>query len=119
MGTDTAWPGAETIRYDDIGDGVSNTILFVENVGAEVHWTEPRDLEFVSMNLNIADTPTNGVSSRFTPPAVVMLDGQVRTLDAGLPPEGLLALLTANGGESPAPHGASAVPDGRLRPLRE
>lgn len=119
VGEGTAWPGTAALRYDDIADGVSNTILVVENVGGGVHWTEPRDLELASMSLDVAGAPPNGVSSRFTPPAVVTLDGQVQTLDAGLTPEGLRALLTANGGEPPVPNATTAIPDGRLRPLRD
>ena len=119
VGPETAWRGAEAIRYDDIGDGTSHTILLVENVGAAVDWTEPRDLELASMSLDIAGAPADGVSSRFIPPAVVTLDGQVQTLDSGLTPDDLRALLTANGGEAPIPNGTTAIPDGRLRSLRE
>lgn len=119
VGAETAWPGAAARSYAEITDGVSNTILLVENVGAEVHWTEPRDLELDSMSLDIAGAPANGVSSRFIPPAVVTLDGQVQTLDADLSAAGLRALLTATGGEAPVQNGTSALRDGRLRPLRE
>jgi hypothetical protein len=67
----------------------------------------------------MSGAPANGVSSRFIPPAVVTLDGQVQTLDFGLTPDGLRALLTANGGETPISNGTTAIPDGRLRSLPE
>ncbi len=119
VGPETAWPGRTTLRYEDIRDGAAQTVLIVENVGAGVHWSEPRDLEYATMNMRLADQPADGVSSRFAPPAVVTVSDEVRTLRVDLPPDTLRALLTATGGEKVGEHELTAISDANLRPLRE
>ena len=53
---------------------------------------DPRDLQFESMSmaLNAAD----GISSKYTPPAVVMVDGTLRRLEEGLSESVLRAFET-------------------------
>jgi hypothetical protein len=119
VGPETPWPGRTTLRYEDIRDGAAQTILIVENVGAGVHWSEPRDLDYSTMNMTLADQPADGVSSRFAPPAVVTVSDEVRTLRIDLPPETLRALLTAAGAEEIGEHELATISDANLRPLRE
>ena len=78
VGKDTMWPGAEGRKRDEIKDGTSETILIVENNGLGVHWMEPRDLAFDTMNFRL-DTP-DGISSWYKYPAIVTADGSVRRL---------------------------------------
>jgi hypothetical protein len=93
--------------------------LIVENEGGDVAWTEPRDLDFGTMNMSLAAHSANGVSSRFAPPAVVTVDDTVRTLSMDLSPTALEAMLTANGREDVAiDDQGTAVPDARKRPLK-
>ena len=115
VGKETIWPGAEGRKRDDITDGSSNTILIVENNGLGVHWMEPRDLAFATMNFQL-DTP-DGISSWYEAPAVVMADGSVRRLLKGMSADALRAALTVNGGENIAEgkDGWVVIPDGRLR----
>lgn len=119
VGAETAWPGATPLRYDEVGDGTSDTILIVENVGSGIAWTAPRDLSFETMPLNLAVASPEGISSRYTPPAAVTLDGRVRTLHLELPMEGLRALLTANGGDYVEAGGTTVIRDGRQRPVQK
>lgn len=118
VGPETAWPGREGAPPDHFLDGRDSTILLVENLGAGIHWMEPRDLPFDEIPLVLG--PTDGISGPYQDPAIVTVAGQVLRLDPDLPAATLRALLTANGGESLA-HTSdrrwTLLPDGRDRPL--
>jgi hypothetical protein len=117
VGDKTVWPQGKSLSMDQISDGGALTILIVENQGGDIPWTEPRDLEFAAMSMEVG-TPS-GISSRFDPPAVVTADGSVHTLSLGLAPATLRALLTARGGEDvPVDSHLKEVSDGRRRPVR-
>ena len=62
-----------------------------------VHWMEPRDLEFDTMDWTI-NSP-NGISSKYDLPAAVFVDGSVRRLSKKFTPDALRALATIDGGE--------------------
>jgi len=115
VGEETAWPGAASRMTDDVVDERSTTILIVENAGRNVHWMEPRDLDFDTMDFQV-NSPMC-ISSKYLKPAAVMLDGTLRKLDADLPVDVLRALLTVNGGEQLTAEGEhwQLLPDGRLR----
>lgn len=117
VGERTMWPGAKSAAIET-KDGTSNTILIAENHGLDVHWMEPRDLNFAEMSFEL-QTP-NGISSRYRVPGVAMADGSIRTLQPSLDPEVLRAMVTADGGEKLAdtPDGWKIVEDGRDRELR-
>src|SRR5262245_36816894 len=78
VGPETVWPGDATLCSEDVTDGLSSTILIVENRGARVHWMEPRDLVFAEMSFEVNDPA--GVSSKYLDPAVVMLDASLHRL---------------------------------------
>jgi hypothetical protein len=119
VGNETVWPFDKSLSLKQIADG-GNTIIVVENHSAGIQWTEPRDLEFATMNFDVAAEPADGVSSRFDPPAVVTLDGSVQALSMRLPPAALRARLTANGQEEAEMSDAfSEIADGRNRPVKE
>lgn len=115
VGKETMWPGAKGRKRDEVKDPDGDTILIVENNGLGVHWMEPRDLAFDTMDFRI-DSPA-GVSSWYRGPAVVTAEGGVRKLSVDMPPETLRAALTVAGGEalSDMPSGWSALADGRDR----
>lgn len=114
-GPETVWPGGAKVRPKDVTDGLSCTILLVENAGANVEWMEPRDLAFATMSFRVNDPA--GVSSKYLDPAVVMLDGSLHRLTRELRPETLRALLTIRGGEDVRHEtdGWVLLPDGRQR----
>ncbi len=100
-GTGTAFPGAETTTFDDMSDGLENTILIVEIAGSDIHWMEPRDLKFDEMSF-IADDPTKPSISSLHPagPAVLFADRVAAyRLGKTLKPETLKGLITIAGGE--------------------
>jgi hypothetical protein len=115
VGNETMWPGAEGRKRDDLTDGTANTILIVENNGLGIHWMEPRDLAFGTMNFRL-DTP-DGISSWYKDPAIVLVDGSVRRLSRGMSADALRAALTVDGGEKigDGENGWVVLPDGRLR----
>jgi Protein of unknown function (DUF1559) len=119
VGPETAWPPAGKLTSKDVKDGLSSTILIVENRGAGVHWMEPRDLSLATMSFKLNDPA--GVGSKYLDPAVAMLDGSLHRLHKDLSPETLRALLTANGGEKigEADGKWSVLPDGRQRDEKE
>jgi hypothetical protein len=119
VGEETVWPPGASLAMSQIVDGATYTILIVENHGAGIHWTEPRDLDLATMTMDVAANAADGVSSRFRPTAVVSAAGYVHKLPDDLPPATLRALLTASGGEDlPLDEHWQPTPDARGRPPR-
>lgn len=116
VGPGTLWPGSEPTGKPFGGQG----ILIVENVGSEVQWTEPRDLNLETMNFDLAASAADGISSSYLPAAVALSDGTIRKLPPdAISPEELRDLLTGKGDLSSAlksPH--FQLEDGRERPQR-
>ena len=46
VGNATAFPPDRTISFDDIADGLNNTLLIVESLNVTPKWTQPKDLKF-------------------------------------------------------------------------
>ena len=44
VGRNTVWRPGQPINSKDVKDGLSSTILIVENRGMNINWMEPRDL---------------------------------------------------------------------------
>jgi hypothetical protein len=120
VGHETAWPETKSLTSAEVTDGLDSTILLVENMGAAVHWMEPRDLLLADMDLRV-NSPA-GVSSPYDDSAVAMLDGNLHRLRPGLKPAVLRGLLTIRGGEILEVDAAGAwelLPDGRQRLRRD
>jgi prepilin-type processing-associated H-X9-DG protein len=99
-GPETIFPGSQTVKFSEIADGMSNTIMVVEAAGVNIPWTEPRDLDFSQMSMALGSQPGNCIHSHHANGAnVLMADGSVRFLAAGTSPETVRALLTKAGGE--------------------
>lgn len=96
-------------HLDDIsnGDGVTNTLLIVEACGAQIVWTEPRDVDMASqptgINLNGTKPGQSAgwLSSYHSGGTQVLLaDGSVRFVSAKTDPALLKKLATVDGGEA-------------------
>ena len=100
VGPGTAFPGPESVSFDQITDGRENTILLVEIAGSTIHWSEPRDLDFETMSFKINDPSKPSISSAHADgPGVVFADGRFYRLSESIPPEIVKGLLTISGGE--------------------
>ena len=119
VGPNTVWRTSPSVTQDDVTDRLGETILFAENLGANIHWMEPRDLDVATMDMRI-NSPL-GLSSPYDWPAVGTVDGGLFRLRPTLKSETLRALLTINGGEQfhNGDNGWELLADGRDRPLRD
>jgi prepilin-type processing-associated H-X9-DG protein len=94
------------ISFKDIADGSSNTLLVVEACGAQIIWTEPRDINVASqptgINLNGAQRgQSKGWLSSYHAGGtqVLLADGSVRFIPANTDPSVLNGLATIDGRE--------------------
>jgi len=88
-------------KPDDITDGMSNTIMFVESSPSGIHWMEPRDLKFEDARIVEDDSTDNGIRSHH--PGIVnvtLCDGSAQSISKDIDPKLLKALMTIDGGES-------------------
>lgn len=91
----------ETVRFADILDGTSNTILAIEVGASGIHWMEPRDVtveEAVTFLTNPAASPFEQVHPGGA--NVLLADGSVRFLAESTNPETVRALLTRDDGQA-------------------
>jgi prepilin-type processing-associated H-X9-DG protein len=99
-GPGTLFEDDKGVKFSDITDGSSNTILAVEVVGTGVKWAEPKDLDINTMVFKINAGGANSIGSPFPGGAnVLMADGSVRFMSNSVLESTLRAMVTRNGGE--------------------
>ncbi|HUT90011.1 MAG TPA: DUF1559 domain-containing protein [Thermoguttaceae bacterium] len=101
VGPHTAFPGSTCTSFDDFEDGRENTIILAEIADSDVHWMDPRDLDFHEMSFGVNDKGKPSISGPHPAgPLVVFADGiTAYNLSDRLRPETLRALITIDGGE--------------------
>lgn len=101
VGDRTAFPGTRSTSMTDFHDGLEETILLVEIANTDIHWMEPRDLNFDEMSFVVNDRSRPSISAPHAAgPAVVFADSiTAYRLNASLKPATLQALITIDGGE--------------------
>ncbi|QEL19660.1 DUF1559 family PulG-like putative transporter [Limnoglobus roseus] len=95
-GKDTLFPpGGKGVKFSDVTDGLSNTILAVTAAEAEaVEWTKPDDWAFD------AKSPTRGLTQEGRNAVLVLIsDGSTRTIPLTTAEKDWVALFTRAGGE--------------------
>ncbi|HET6422190.1 MAG TPA: DUF1559 domain-containing protein [Planctomycetaceae bacterium] len=104
--------GGKSRQLKDCTDGTSQTLAFVEACGANIVWSEPRDLHLSEIEIGVnrpgrTRGTSRGLISSCHPYTrgghVGMADGSVRFLSEDADPKLLEALLTINGGEPVSP----------------
>ena len=54
-GPGTMFPGAESIRLDQVTDGPAETLMVVEVANLQIPWTKPEDLDVTTMGSRVND----------------------------------------------------------------
>lgn len=100
-GSKTPFPGPTATTRGQFKDGRENTILLVEITNSDIHWMEPRDLDFDSMSFQVNDVDQPSISAPHPlGPVVVFADGITGyRLDDSVSPKTLQGLVTISGGE--------------------
>ncbi len=93
-GKSAFFEGKKGIRFADITDGTSNTIMVVE-APTDVPWTKPEDIPFDP------DKPLPKMASMYSSGIfnAALCDGSVRAISLTITPATLKAAITRNGGE--------------------
>ena len=100
VGDKAAWPPAEGRTRKQITDGPAKTLHVVEVQGGDVHWMEPRDLDFASAAASMQPGPHQRYHySKTRGSNVSMIDGSVHFLPDDTDARTIEALLTVDGGE--------------------
>jgi prepilin-type processing-associated H-X9-DG protein len=81
-------------KFDDISDGLSNTLLVGEMDPPAIHWLEPRDLDFATLTLQLNSRNRPCLSSRHPKGInVALADGSVRLYNDTNSPAQLRSLI--------------------------
>jgi hypothetical protein len=62
-GPGTIFPGAKSMRLDQVTDGTADTIMVAEVANVRIPWTKPEDLDLRTMGLHINDRASASISS--------------------------------------------------------
>jgi hypothetical protein len=80
-GEQTLFPGSVPVSFKAVRKPYSEVILLIESLGEGIHWMEPRDITFDSMNFVIDANSGHSVSARHRRgPNICTVDGTARTL---------------------------------------
>ncbi len=100
VGPHTIFDGPHCRRFEEITDGISNTIMVVEVADSGIRWNEPRDLRFDEIDFSINGEKRPGIGSHHPKKInAAMCDGAVISMPDSTPPEVVKALTTIDGGE--------------------
>jgi hypothetical protein len=93
VGENTVFPGAKTVKPDNIPNSRSETIFVVEAIGQNIHWMEPKDLDLHTMSFTLNDLTRPSVSSNHRlGPSTVKVNGSTVRLQ-GVGPDQLREML--------------------------
>jgi prepilin-type N-terminal cleavage/methylation domain-containing protein len=97
FGEHCVFRGSEPVKFMDIPDGLSNTLIVAEATEAGIPWMKPEDVD-IAKHPSLGDRA--GFSSNHTGGIHALLgDGSVRFIAQSLPEQVLKALSTRDGSE--------------------
>jgi prepilin-type processing-associated H-X9-DG protein len=96
-GPEMIFRGSTPTRKQQIKNGLAQTVLVAETADTDIHWMEPRDLDFEKMVFRVNGSPDDVSSHHPGGVNAVMADGQVRFFSDTLDPMVWRALLTPSG----------------------
>jgi len=99
VGPGAIFEESNQIRFADIMDGLSNTIMVVEVAGSTTNWMEPNDLDLETMKIAVNGGPGEMGSEHPGGMSVALADGSTRFLADTIDLQLLNALITRSGGE--------------------
>ena len=100
VGPDTISDGPGAIKFADVEDGSSNTIMFVEVSGSGVSWLEPVDLDAEQITYALNDFSEEGIRSDHQDGVnIALCDGSVRVLPDSTDPNLIRNMSTIAGAE--------------------
>ncbi len=103
-GPGTMFPGAESIRLDQVTDRPAETLMVVEVANLQIPWTKPEDLDVNKMGSHVNHRKYPSVSSNHSGGANVALgDATCRFLPDSTSAKRLKSLVTIAGGEALTP----------------
>lgn len=103
VGPDTLFPGVKPRRLAEIRDDPESILMLVESGNAEIHWMEPRDLDWNDMGLRVNDRSQPSIWSNhhegyYGGPHVTTAAGGVSWLPDAIRPADIKAMLLINDG---------------------
>lgn len=128
VGPSTVWPKQDSISFDEIKDGMSETIALIQLPHSDVPWSEPTDVVFDGTQLTLRGQPiewpretAREKTDWFWQPnlpetPVLLADGSVYSIRIGTPFDNLIPSFTPTDGDAfdkmllrrPAPSSESA-----------
>ncbi|PHS18461.1 MAG: hypothetical protein COA78_02220 [Blastopirellula sp.] len=105
IGPNTFWPGESSTKKRRILDGVTNTLIMIEDASQCVQWLEPRDLEYdLALDLLSTNEPEefcvyqyeNDFKITYLDRQGLYADVSVRSFYQGIPKETWASLLEIN-----------------------
>lgn len=110
VGDETAWPDGKQVKWSDLADGSSQTLMVLEYSGMTVPWTAPVDLTYEqAIDVLTGDDAQGHITSDESLATATFSrnfriggfgDGHGNVLPSGLTEEYARALLTIAGGET-------------------
>ena len=100
VGPQTMFPGAKGVKFNEVKDGMSQTIAVVESSDSPVTWTEPVDLSFDKLDFTIGSEQPGQLGSPHRRSINALYgDISVRAIGADNLPDQVRAAVTRNGDE--------------------